>query len=72
MGRDGTYEDVGGCALFLASDLSSFVTGTTLHPDGGATASAGWFNWPDVGFTNQPPPGVVGYLMGSQVAPAGP
>ena len=72
MGRDGTYEDVGGCALFLASDLSSFVTGTTLHPDGGAVASAGWFNWPDVGFANQPPPGVVGYLMGSQVPPAAP
>ena len=69
MGRDGTYEDVGGCALFLASDLSSFVTGTTLHPDGGATASAGWFNWPDVGFTNQPPAGVVEYLMGNSLTP---
>ena len=64
MGRDGVYEDVGGCALFLASDLSSYVTGTTLHPDGGATASAGWFNWPDVGFANHPPAGVVEYLMG--------
>src|SRR5271166_3494315 len=24
MGRCGTYEDVGGCALFLASDLSAY------------------------------------------------
>ena len=36
MGRAGTYQDVGGCALFLASDLSRFVTGMSLHPDGGA------------------------------------
>jgi len=63
MGRAGTYEDVGGCALFLASDLSRFVTGTSLHPDGGALASAGWFNWPDAGFANFPPAGALrGYL----------
>ena len=55
MGRVGEPEDVGGCALFLASDLSRFVTGTTLHPDGGAWASAGWFNWPDEGFRNTVP-----------------
>jgi NAD(P)-dependent dehydrogenase (short-subunit alcohol dehydrogenase family) len=55
MGRRGTYEDIGGAALFLASDLSSYITGTTLHPDGGASASAGWFNWPGYGWTNMPP-----------------
>ena len=38
---DITYADVGGCVLFLASGLSSFVTGTSLHPDGGALASSG-------------------------------
>jgi hypothetical protein len=59
MGRLGDHGDVGGCALFLASDLSRFVTGTTLHPDGGAWASAGWFNWPDEGFRNTVPTGVV-------------
>jgi len=52
MGRHGEYSDVGGCALFLASDLSAYVTGTTMHPDGGALASSGWFNWPDEGFAN--------------------
>ena len=31
----------GGCALFLASDLSRFVTGTTLCVDGGWSAM-GW------------------------------
>ncbi len=55
MGRQGTYEDIGGCALFLASDLSEYITGTTLHPDGGAWASAGWWNWPELGYVNNPP-----------------
>lgn len=59
MGRLGTDGDVGGCVLFLASDLSRFVTGTTLHPDGGTWASAGWFNWPDEGFRNTVPEAVV-------------
>jgi hypothetical protein len=63
MGRAGRYEDVGGCALFLASDLARFVTGTSLHPDGGALASSGWFNWPDAGYANFPPAGALrGYL----------
>lgn len=55
MGRQGSYEDIGGCALFLASDLSKYITGTNLHPDGGAFASAGWFNWPGLGYVNNPP-----------------
>jgi 3-oxoacyl-[acyl-carrier protein] reductase len=64
MGRKGTLEDVGNCALFLASDLSAYVTGTTLHPDGGAWASAGWFNWPDDGFRNTAPRTVLEHLLG--------
>ncbi|HEY3669704.1 MAG TPA: SDR family oxidoreductase [Acidimicrobiia bacterium] len=55
MGRQGTYEDTGSAALFLASDLSEYITGTTLHPDGGAYASAGWYNWPGLGYVNNPP-----------------
>ncbi|HEX4219720.1 MAG TPA: SDR family oxidoreductase [Acidimicrobiales bacterium] len=65
MGREGTFEDAGGCALFLASRLSSFVTGTTLHPDGGAIASSGWFNWPDAGYLNHPPQSVLEHLLGT-------
>jgi len=61
MGRQGTYEDIGGCALFLASDLSKYVTGTTLHPDGGAFASAGWYNWPGLGYVNNPPASAFGH-----------
>ena len=55
MGRVGVPTDVSSCVVFLASGLSSYVTGTTLHPDGGTFASAGWFNWPDVGYLNAVP-----------------
>jgi 3-oxoacyl-[acyl-carrier protein] reductase len=62
MQRVGRYEDVGNAAMFLASDLSSYITGETLHPDGGAHASAGWFNWPESGWANTPPARVVRLL----------
>ncbi len=64
LGRAGSYNDFSGCALFLASDLSSFITGMTLHPDGGALASSGWFNWPKEGYLNNPPADVVNALLG--------
>jgi len=35
MGRIGTPQDVANCALFLASDLSSYVTGQVIGVDGG-------------------------------------
>jgi NAD(P)-dependent dehydrogenase (short-subunit alcohol dehydrogenase family) len=38
----GCPEDVANAALFLASDLAAFVTGTTLHVDGGGRAAGGW------------------------------
>jgi hypothetical protein len=53
--RVGTLEDFGNTVLFLASDLSSYMTGLSFHPDGGVTASSGWFNWPDHGYLNHPP-----------------
>ena len=38
LGRIGTVEDLMGAALFLASDASALVTGTSLIVDGGWTA----------------------------------
>src|SRR5581483_12216899 len=35
----GTPDDVAGAAVFLATDLSRFVTGTTIHVDGGNLAA---------------------------------
>jgi NAD(P)-dependent dehydrogenase (short-subunit alcohol dehydrogenase family) len=36
MGRAGDARDVAGCALFLASDLSAYCTGTEVDVNGGA------------------------------------
>jgi 3-oxoacyl-[acyl-carrier protein] reductase len=62
MGRAGETADVSNCVVFLASALSSYVTGTTIHPDGGTFASSGWFNWPDHGWGNNLPPYLVPHL----------
>ncbi|MFC1963249.1 SDR family NAD(P)-dependent oxidoreductase [Chloroflexota bacterium] len=43
LGRFGIPDDIAGVAVFLASDLSSFITGTTLHADGGTYAAGGWY-----------------------------
>jgi Dehydrogenases with different specificities (related to short-chain alcohol dehydrogenases) len=36
LGRAGEAIDVAGCALFLASDLSAYVTGAELDVNGGS------------------------------------
>ncbi len=38
----GTPDDCAAAVLYLASDLSRFVTGTCLHVDGGTHAASGW------------------------------
>jgi NAD(P)-dependent dehydrogenase (short-subunit alcohol dehydrogenase family) len=38
LGRLGTVEDLMGACLFLATDASSLVTGTSILVDGGWTA----------------------------------
>jgi len=35
MGRAGRPDEIGKIAVFLASDLSSYITGQTIYPDGG-------------------------------------
>jgi len=47
LGRAGIPEDVAGAAIFLASDLAGYVTGITLHVDGGTHAAGGWYRDPD-------------------------
>ncbi len=42
LGYFGSPDDAAAAALFLASDLSRFVTGTTIHVDGGNWAAGGW------------------------------
>jgi len=49
MGRAGDVDEMAGAAVFLAGSLSSYVTGQTLHVDGGTQASSGWYHHPDTG-----------------------
>jgi NAD(P)-dependent dehydrogenase (short-subunit alcohol dehydrogenase family) len=39
MGRWASVDEMASVALFLASDMSSYVTGQTLAADGGITAA---------------------------------
>jgi 3-oxoacyl-[acyl-carrier protein] reductase len=55
IGRFGEPEDCAGAALFLASDmLSGWVSGTTIHVDGGALAAGAWLQLPEGGWTHIP------------------
>ncbi|HXQ62144.1 MAG TPA: SDR family oxidoreductase [Acidimicrobiales bacterium] len=42
LGFFGSPDDAAWAALFLASDAGRFITGTTLHVDGGTHAAGGW------------------------------
>jgi NAD(P)-dependent dehydrogenase (short-subunit alcohol dehydrogenase family) len=57
IGRMGVAEDQANIVLFLASDLSAFVTGHTIPTDGGTAAAGGWFrseSRPGRSWTNRP------------------
>jgi 3-oxoacyl-[acyl-carrier protein] reductase len=55
MGRFGIPTDVSSSVVFLLSNMASYITGSTLHPDGGTFSASGWFNWPGSGFGNTIP-----------------
>ncbi len=57
VGRMGVGADQARVLLFLASDLSTFVTGHTIPTDGGTAAAGGWFrsdSRPGREWTNRP------------------
>ncbi|HVT77115.1 MAG TPA: SDR family oxidoreductase [Acidimicrobiales bacterium] len=49
MRRVGHVDEMAGAAVFLASNLSSYITGQTIHVDGGTFAAGGWYPHPDTG-----------------------
>jgi len=49
LGRAGHVDEMAGAAVFLAGALSSYVTGQTIHVDGGTQASSGWTHHPRTG-----------------------
>lgn len=55
VGRLGWPMDQARVALFLASDMSAYVTGHNVPVDGGTKAGGGWFFSPEAGrFVNRP------------------
>jgi 3-oxoacyl-[acyl-carrier protein] reductase len=49
MGRPGHVDEMASAAVFLASDMSSYITGQTIHVDGGTHAAGGWYFHPQTG-----------------------
>jgi NAD(P)-dependent dehydrogenase (short-subunit alcohol dehydrogenase family) len=54
LGRFGRPDDHAGVALFLASELSSWITGVTIPVDGGAIAASGFYRTASGEWTNAP------------------
>ncbi|MEZ0366667.1 SDR family NAD(P)-dependent oxidoreductase [Mycobacterium sp. pUA109] len=49
MGRVGTVDEIAGAAVFLASEMAAYITGQTIHVDGGSHAAGGWYRHPTSG-----------------------
>jgi 3-oxoacyl-[acyl-carrier protein] reductase len=49
MNRPGHVDEMAAAAVFLASEMSSYITGQTIHVDGGTHAASGWYHNPRTG-----------------------
>ncbi|CAA0118356.1 3-oxoacyl-[acyl-carrier-protein] reductase FabG [Mycolicibacterium vanbaalenii] len=49
MLRAGHVDEMASAAVFLASEMSSYITGQTIHVDGGTDAAGGWYHHPQTG-----------------------
>lgn len=57
LGRPGHVDEIASVAVFLASGMSAYLTGQTLHVDGGTHAAGGWYHDPQTGNYRLGPPG---------------
>ena len=49
MRRPGHVDEMASAAVFLASEMASYITGQTIHVDGGTEAAGGWYFHPRTG-----------------------
>lgn len=56
IGRPGHVDEIAATAVFLASDMSVYLTGQTLHVDGGTHAAGGWYHDRQTGAYRLGPP----------------
>ncbi|KWX57810.1 SDR family NAD(P)-dependent oxidoreductase [Mycobacterium sp. NAZ190054] len=47
--RAGHVDEMASAAVFLASDMAAYITGQTIHVDGGTAAAGGWYFHPGSG-----------------------
>lgn len=67
MKRPPAVDDLANAVLFLASDLSAAITGTSIHVDGGTWAASGFIDWPHGdGHLPAPLSGSLGALFGER------